>query len=142
MSGIQGSARLGSAPALRYVEIRGNKKPVCEFSARLLNYKKNASDGASNGSDDQASSDGEQYTDRGFWVKVSVWGKFAEAVSSQLACGDRVYIADGNLTQDSFEDKDNKDEVVEILHVDCQLIFPWLPDLTSLKFKERQGKNK
>jgi len=138
MSGIQGSARLGSAPALRYVDVRGNKKAVCEFSARMLNYKKAASDGSDN---NPSSDEGDDYIDRGFWVKVSVWGKFAEAINSHLACGDRIYIADGNLTQDSFEDKKNAGEMVELLHLDCQLVFPWLPDLTALSYKERKARD-
>lgn len=130
MSEIRGAARLGSTPTLRYINVGDDKKPVCEFTAIFLNYKKNK----------QATGPDDEYIDRGFWVRVSVWGKFAEQVSSLFACGDKVYIADGNMDQDSFTPKDAKDgdEDVKLLHVDCHLIFPWLSDLDSLNFKERK----
>ncbi len=131
MSDIRGAARLGSAPTLRYIELNGEKKPVCEFKAIFLNYKKNK----------KASEPDDEYIDRGFWVRVSVWGKFAEQVGSKFKCGDKIYIADGSMDQDSFTPKDAKegDDDIKLLHVDTNLIFPWVPDIESLSYKVRKS---
>ena len=127
MTDIQGPARLGKPPTLKHVG--EDKKPVCELTVIFLNYRMNKNDE-------------ENPIDRGFWVKVSVWGKFAEQASKMFSKGDKVFIADGNMDQDSFTAKDAQDgdDDIKLLHVDCNLIFPWVPDLESLSFKERKGK--
>ena len=127
MTAIQGSARLGKPPTLKHVG--DDKKPVCELTVIFLNYRKSKND--------------EVYSiDRGFWARVSVWGKFAEPVSKMYSRGDKVFIADGNIEQETFMPKDAKegDDEVKMFKVDCYLIFPWVPDLESMNFKERKEK--
>ncbi len=129
MTDIQGPARIGKPPVLKHVG--EDKKPVCELTIIFLNYRK-------------SKSDEENPIDRGFWARVSVWGKFAEPVSKMYSVGDKIFIADGNMEQESFmpKDADEADGEVKMLKVDCNLVFPWVPDLESLRFNERKGKQK
>ena len=124
MSTIQGAGRLGKDPVLKHVG--EDSKPVCELSVNFLNYRKNKQDET-------------QPIDTGFWVQVSVWGKFAEPASQFFKKGDRIFIVDGDLDQDSFIPQESESkEAVKILQANCNLVFPWTADLESVDYKPRQ----
>jgi single-stranded DNA-binding protein len=127
VSSIQGSARLGNTPTLKFVG-ENNDKPVCEINVRLLNFRKNKSDP-------------DKPHDKGFWAQLSVWGNFAESASQQFVKGDRIFIADGDMSLDTYTfnpgDEPESEVEGESLKINCNLIFPWTPDLIKLEFKAR-----
>jgi len=124
MTAIQGLARLGANPELKY--IGDDKKPVCEISARFINGKQ-----------DKAT---EEWEDQGFWAQVNIWGRCAEAAAKMFSLGDKVII-DGNMVMVSWPDKDDPSKTVTSLKIDCHSITPYLPDLISLDYKKRTSQS-
>ncbi len=124
MSEIQGIARLGSNPELKYVG--EDKKPVCEISVRFINGKQ-----------DKIT---QEWEDRGFWAQVNIWGKCAEPAAKMFSTGDRIIIT-GNMVGVSWADKDDPEKTVSGLKVDTNSVAPYLPDLMSLEYKERSPQN-
>ncbi len=121
MAYARGAARLGRDPEFKLV---GDNEPVCELNVIMLKYRKDKSDP-------------DNRVDKGFWVQVNVWGMFAENVSKRFVKGDKVFIVDLNLYQDTFI-PEGKDDEVSVMRGDCNLVFAWTPDLESLNYKPRQ----
>ena len=125
---LQGSARIGKAPTLKYVG-DNNDKPVCEFSVRMLSFRK-------------SKTEADQLDDKGFWANISIWGKFAEAASKQFSKGDRIFIADADIYQDTYRytpANSDQEEDGSSFQINCSLVFPWTPDLEAVTFKPRRG---
>lgn len=125
MPAINGYARLGKIPELKYIGEGDDKQAVCELSVKFINSKKKK-----NAGDDE-------YDDFGFWAQVNVWGYEAEPVSKLLSKGDKVYIADGKLAEKSWADKDDSEIMKKGLQVDCRLLFPVLSNIENLTYKKR-----
>lgn len=121
MSDIQGPARLGKDPVLKF--IGDDKKPVCELRVNLQNFRKNKDDP-------------DKPIDSGFWAQVNVWGKCAEPSSKLFSKGDRVFII-GDMDQDTFKDKESGEDVT-IFHINSNVVLPWTQDLESIQYKERK----
>ena len=126
MSEISGQARLAKNPELKYVGQGDDKQPVCEMRVRMLNSKQKKNS--------------EDWIDNGFWVQVSVWGKFAEPTSKLLQKGDRIFLT-GDMVEKTWPD--NEDAAVEHsqLDINTNYVFPYLPDLESLRYKPRKAKD-
>ena len=126
MSDIFGQARLAKNPELKYVGQGDDKQPVCELRVRMLNSKpkKNTDD---------------EWQDNGFWAQVSLWGKFAEPASKLFQKGDRIYVT-GDLVQKIWPDENDATIEHNVLDINSNAIFPYLPDLESLRFKPRKSK--
>lgn len=124
MSVFQDKVRLAAPPELKYVGKGEEKNAVAELRVRVPNVKRD--------------SDG-NFRERGFWANVSVWGKFAEPVTKMVAKGDQLFVV-GNLYQDNWNDKETGEERSGI-KIDAKLVFPWMPDLESLKYKPRRAKD-
>jgi len=125
MTAINGLARLGTNPELKYVTVGDEKKPVCEINARFINGKQ-----------DKAT---QEWEDQGFWVQINVWGKCAEPAAKMFASGDKITV-DGNMVMMSWPDKDDPEKMVSGLKVDANSVSPYLPDLVSLEYKERKSR--
>lgn len=121
---INGLARLGSAPELKYVG--DDKKPVCEMRARFVNSKQDKVTG--------------EWKDQGFWAHVNIWDRYAEPAAKMFSSGDMVYI-DGNTVMDNWPDKENQGQTVEGMKVNANFIAPYLPHLESLTYQERKAKD-
>lgn len=126
MTMMQGTARLGANPELKYIGVGDDQKPVCEVRLRILNGKQDKSTG--------------EWLDQGFWAQGNIWGKFAEPAAKIFSKGDRVFF-DGNMVMNTFPDKDNEGEEVKVPKIDISFIAPYLPDIESLKYKARTSKS-
>lgn len=127
MPSINGYARLGKTPELKYIGEGDDKQAVCELSVKFINAKKKKSSGE------------DEYDDLGFWAQVNVWGYEADPVSRLLSKGDKVYIVDGKLAEKSWPDKDNPEVIKKGLQVDCRLLFPVLSNIENLSYKVRSN---
>lgn len=125
MSEISGQARLGKNPELKYIGQDDNKQAVCELRVKMLNSKQ-----------DKKTDD---WIDRGFWAQVNVWGKMAEAASKLLQKGDRVFIVNGTLAQDTWSDDKDPDKENSMMKIDTHLVFPFTTDIESLQYKPRKA---
>jgi len=135
MPSINGYARLGKTPELKYIGEGEDKQPVCELSVKFINAKKKKGTGSGSGGEGE----GDDYDDLGFWAQVNVWGNEAEPVSRLLSKGDKVYISDGKLAEKSWPDKDNAEITKSSLQVDCRLLFPVLSNIENLTYKARSS---
>lgn len=122
MSNIWGAGRVGKDPVLKEV----GDKDVCEMSIRMLSYRPNKDDT-------------ENPIDKGFWVQCNVWGGFAKSSARLFRKGDKIFIADGELTQDEFNSKKPDNELVRLLVVNTSMIFPWTPSVDSLVYQPRRN---
>lgn len=125
MSEISGQARLGKNPELKYIGQDDNKQAVCELRVKMLNSKQ-----------DKKTDD---WIDRGFWTQVNVWGKMAEAASKLFQKGDRVFIVNGTLAQDTWSDDKDPDKENSMMKIDTHLVFPFTTDIESLQYKPRKA---
>lgn len=123
MSMLQGMARLGANPELKYVGDGESKQAVCEMRLRFLNSKQDKVTG--------------EWSDDGFWAQVNLWGACAEPAAKLYSKGDRVVVVDGNMVMNSWPDKENEGQMATGLKVDTRLVLPYLADVSVLKFKER-----
>ncbi|MFK5892414.1 MAG: single-stranded DNA-binding protein [Pseudomonadota bacterium] len=120
---ISGPARLGENPILKPIGQGEDQKFVCTVSVKLLN--------------DKPKKDTEDWVDKGVWVELSVWGRDAESAAKFLVKGDKININGGDLTEDSWPDKDDASKTHRKLKVNTNSISPFMSDLDSLKYKER-----
>jgi len=125
MSEISGQARLGKNPELKYIGKDDNKQAVCELRVKMMNSKQDKKT--------------EDWIDRGFWAQVNVWGKMAEATSKLFQKGDRVFIVNGTLAQDSWADDNNPENENTMMRIDTNLVFPFTTDIESLQYKPRKA---
>jgi len=121
MTVIQGLARLGANPRLKY--LGEEKKPVCEIRAYFVNGRK---------------TNEKEWIDQGFWTQINVWGKCAEPAATMFSTGDKIVI-DGNMIMVWWPDKDDPEKMVSGIKIDTYSVAPYLPDLISLSYKARQS---
>jgi len=125
MINISGPARLGENPVLKPIGQGEEQKFVCEVSVKLLNDKP------------QKTSD--DWIDKGVWVDLSIWGRDAESTAKFLVKGDKININNGDLTQDTWKDKDDETKEHHRLKVNTNSISPFMSDLELLQYKQRSG---
>ncbi len=125
MSDISGQARLGRNPELKYIGQDENRQAVCELRVKMLNPKQ---DKKSN-----------EWIDRGFWAQVNVWGPTAEAASKLFQKGDRIFLVNGSLAQDTWFDENNPEKENAMMKIDTNMVFPYTTDIESLKYKPRKS---
>jgi len=131
MTQIQGMARLGKNPELKYIGEGDDKKPVCEIWLKMLNARK------SKLNDDE-------WQDLGFWAQVNLWGTLAEPGARLLSKGDRVYVT-GRMVNKLWNESENTSEESQecgsrsTLVIDSNFVAPYLGDLESLKYKSRKS---
>lgn len=89
---FRGRGNLGAAPALKQVEVDGEKRSVAEMRVYF----------------DRSVPDGDGgFVDRGgFWLDVNLWGPKGEAAAKVLVKGARVAVS-GSLVQRTWEDKES-----------------------------------
>ncbi|WMP17276.1 single-stranded DNA-binding protein [Thiothrix lacustris] len=122
MNRFEGRGNLGSDPVLKWVDVAGEKRAVCELRVYF----------------DRQVRDGEEWKEQGgFWLNVSYWGKRAEQASKLLVKGCRVLVM-GTLAQETWVDKTTGEErqklVLDADSVDLDLIR-----VESVKFVEKRG---
>lgn len=122
MTDLQGPARLGFDPRLKYVAVKDGEdaKPIAELRLNLINYKKLA--------------DGES-EDRGFWVQAEIWDEQAELAAKYLKKGDKVFVI-GDFFGSNWESDDGPQSrprlVIRRLLLDTR-------DLEKFQFKPRRS---
>ena len=119
---FEGRGNLGSDPVLKYVDVSGEKRAVCELRVYF----------------DRQVRDGDEWKEQGgFWLDVAYWGRRAEQAGKLLAKGCRVFVV-GTLVQETWADKTTGEErhklVLDADSVDLDLIR-----LESVKFVEKRG---
>jgi single-strand DNA-binding protein len=87
---FSGTGNLGNAPALKYVEVDGEPRPVADMRVFFDRRVKQE--------------DGSYRDGGGFWVTASLWGWRAEAVAKLLPKGARIF-ARGRLREETWEDE-------------------------------------
>lgn len=125
MTDIQGFARLGENPKLKFLpgSTTGEARPVAEVRLCLSNYRKRGED---------------EIEDRGFWVDASIWGEQGEISARNIREGDKVYVI-GDLSSDHWTDRESGEKRSRPkLRVD--LIFPDLRSLATFRFKPRSAR--
>ena len=90
-----GKGNLGDAPALKQVEVKGEKRSVAELRVYF----------------DRLVSDGDDgFVDKGgFWLNVNYWGTRGEKTAKLLCKGARVRV-EGTLVEREWEDKESGEE--------------------------------
>lgn len=119
---FEGRGNLGSDPVLKFVDVAGGKRAVCELRVYF----------------DRQVKDGDEWKEQGgFWLDVAYWGKRAEQAGKLLAKGCRVLVV-GTLVQETWPDKTTGEErhklVMEAESVDVDLVR-----VESVKFVEKRG---
>ena len=130
MINISGPARLGENPVLKPIGQGEDQKFVCEVSVKLLNDKPKK---------DSVDKDPVDWVDKGVWVDLCIWGKDADSAARFLVKGDKINIHRGDLSENSWIDKDDSSKTHRKLKVNTKSISPFMSDLDSLKYKERTG---
>ena len=119
---FEGRGNLGSDPVLKYVEVAGEKRAVCEMRVYF----------------DRQVKDGEDWKEQGgFWLKVSYWGKRAEQAGKVLVKGCRVFVV-GTLVQDTWTDKETGEEKSRLV-LDADSVDIDLMRVESVRFVEKRG---
>ena len=119
---FEGRGNLGNDPVLKYVDVAGEKRAVCELRIYF----------------DRQVRDGDEWKEQGgFWLDVAYWGRRAEQAGKLLAKGCRVSVL-GTLVQETWVDKTTGEErhklVLDADSVDLDLIR-----VDSVKFAEKRG---
>ena len=90
---FSGTGNLGTAPALRHVQVDGEARAVADMRVFF---------------DRPVKQDDDSYADGGgIWLTVSVWGWRAKAATELLPKGARVF-AQGRLRTETWEDDDGE----------------------------------
>lgn len=121
MNRFEGRGNLGSDPVLKWVDVAGEKRAVCELRAYF----------------DRQIRDGESWKEQGgFWLNISYWGKRAEIASKLLVKGCRVVVT-GTLAQDTWADKDTGEEKNRLV-LDADTVDLDLLRVESVRFAEKR----
>jgi single-strand DNA-binding protein len=122
MNRFEGRGNLGSDPVLKWVDVAGEKRAVCELRVYF----------------DRQVRDGESWKEQGgFWLNISYWGKRAEIASKLLVKGCRVVVI-GTLAQDTWLDKDTGEEKNRLV-LDADTVDLDLLRVESVKFAEKRA---
>lgn len=122
-SQFYGEGNLGKDPVMKYTTVRGEQRTVTEFSVRIDKPV----------FDDQ----GNVREDRGFWLRVAVWGKRGEMAAKLLRKGARIHVG-GTLGQHEWTDKESGEELSMLqLNADHWAIDPICLD--SVQYAARRG---
>ena len=115
---------LGDTPSMRHVPVAGEDRVVTEFSIYVDRRVPTGKEGP------------DAFEDRGgFWMNISVWGNEAERVARVLRKGMRVCCI-GEIIQDSWEDKETKEERVALRFV-AEKVFVDLVRVESITMRQR-----
>ena len=121
---FEGRGNLGSDPVLKYVEVSGEKRAVCEFRVYF----------------DRQVRDGDEWREHGgFWLNVTQWGKRGELAGKLLVKGCRVLVI-GSLVQESWADKDTGEEKSRLV-LDADSVDMDLVRVESVQFIEKRGES-
>ena len=121
MNRFEGRGNLGSDPVLKWVDVAGEKRAVCELRVYF----------------DRQIRDGESWKEQGgFWLNISYWGKRAEIASKLLVKGCRVVVT-GTLAQDTWADKDTGEEKNRLV-LDADTVDLDLLRVESVRFAEKR----
>ncbi len=121
MNRFEGRGNLGSDPMLKWVDVAGEKRAVCELRVYF----------------DRQIRDGESWKEQGgFWLNISYWGKRAEIASKLLVKGCRVVVT-GTLAQDTWADKDTGEEKNRLV-LDADTVDLDLLRVESVRFAEKR----
>lgn len=122
MTDIQGFARLGENPKLKFLP--GNSasdvRSIAEVNLCLSNFRKRG--------------DGED-EDRGFWVEATFWDEQAEILARNFRQGYKIFVI-GDLYSDHWIDKETGEKRSRP-KLRVKLFFPDLRSLVSLQYKPR-----
>ena len=122
MNRFEGRGNLGSDPVLKWVDVAGDKRAVCELRVYF----------------DRQIRDGESWKEQGgFWLNISYWGKRAEIASKLLVKGCRVVVI-GTLAQDTWVDKDSGEEKSRLV-LDADTVDLDLLRVESVRFAEKRA---
>ena len=119
---FEGRGNLGSDPVLKYVDVSGDKRAVCELRVYF---------------DRQVRDEDEWKEQGGFWLDVAYWGRRAEQAGKLLAKGCRVSVV-GTLVQETWADKTTGEERHKLV-VDADSVDLDLMRVESVKFAEKRG---
>ena len=118
---FEGRGNLGSDPVLKYVEVSGEKRAVCEFRVYF----------------DRQVRDGDEWREHGgVWLNVTQSGKLAGKL---LVKGCRVLVM-GSLVQETWADKDTGEEKSRLV-LDADSVDMDLVRVESVKFIEKRGES-
>ncbi len=119
---FEGRGNLGNDPVLKWVDVAGEKRAVCELRVYF----------------DRQVREGESWKEQGgFWLNISYWGKRAEQASKLLVKGCRVSVV-GSLVQDTWVDKETGEEKTRLV-LDADSVDLDLMRVESLKFAEKRA---
>lgn len=117
---FSGTGNLGAAPALKYVEVNDEQRPVADmrifFDRRVKREDGSYADGG------------------GLWVTASIWGWRAEAAAKLLPKGARIF-ARGRLREETWED--DQEEQHTQLRLDAEYLTVDLLCVDSLTVRTR-----
>ena len=119
---FEGRGNLGSDPVLKYVDVSGDKRAVCELRVYF---------------DRQVRDEDEWKEQGGFWLDVAYWGRRAEQAGKLLAKGCRVSVV-GTLVQETWADKTTGEERHKLL-LDADSVDLDMMRVESVKFVEKRG---
>lgn len=120
MTAIQGYARLGSQPELKYhINSENEKIAVVNINLNMVNYKRKKNE------------DG--FDDRSFWVNGSLWGDRAEQVARLFQKGNKVWVS-GNLINNRWDNDEKEQLILQIDH-----IFPDTYSLESFTYRKTRS---
>lgn len=122
MSALQGPARLGFDPRLKYIPLKDGDETMAKAELRmnLINYKRVP---------------GGESEDRGFWVQAEVWGEQAELAAKHLKKGDKIYVI-GDFYGSNWESEEGPQTrpVMTIRRISLDI-----RDLQQFQFKPRRS---
>ena len=110
---------------LKHVPVKGETKTVLNMSVRF--------------NVDRLQSDGSWQDTGGFWAEVELWGKRAEAVSSLLIIGARVWVG-GQLSDASFPSSDDPEVLVPAMKLVADFVAFSPLGIENISYKPRKGK--
>lgn len=119
---FEGRGNLGSDPVLKYVDVAGEKRAVCELRVYF----------------DRQVRDGDDWKEQGgFWLDVAHWGRRAEQAGKLLTKGCRVFVV-GTLVQETWADKTTGEERQKLV-LDADSVDLDLLRVEAVKFVEKRG---
>jgi single-strand DNA-binding protein len=120
---FEGVGNVGTAPELRWVDVRGEQRPVLELR---VYFDRRVPRG-----------DGQFEDDGGFWLTVSQWGSRAEGLAKLLQKGARIQVQ-GTLRQEEWQDRESGANRSE-LRVTADAIFIDPVCLESVTYRPKRG---
>ena len=124
MSQIHGKARVASESIeLREHTVNGKTRYVAEFNVYITKYT--------------APKNGGDWSDEGYFARLSIWDEYAEACAALLSKGDMVRVV-GSLSMDKWTGEDG--EKRKELRIKARAVDPVLTHIAELAYKARGQK--